>query len=185
MFSSHEESCKIARVKLSSERKATFLAELARHGIVARAARAASPHSVRGCVMSFRDECGRDAEFAADWAEAMEQACGQVESELHRRAVLGYEEPVYQRGEKVGTVRKYSDRLLELRIKSLIPAYRNHSKVEIDQKVEHAKAASAALEADLRKLTPEGRDALREFIETESFYVKPGLLPGSNMTPAR
>ena len=39
--------------------------------------------------------------------------------------------------------------------------------------------------ADLRKLTPEGRDALREFIETESFYVKPGLLPGSNMTPAR
>ena len=113
-----------SQVELTSERKATFLAELARHGIVVRAARAASPHSARGCVMSFRDERGRDPEFASDWDEAMEQARGQVESELHRRAVEGYEEPVYQRGEKVGTVRKYSDRLLELRFKSLIPAYR-------------------------------------------------------------
>ena len=113
--------------------------------------------------MSFRDERARDPEFAADWDESMEQARGKVESELHRRAVEGYEEPVYQRGEKVGTVRKYSDRLLELRIKSLIPAYRDHSKVEVDAKVEanHEAALAASVREHARKLASQMRETCR------------------------
>jgi len=55
------------------------------------------------------------------WDDAIEQATGSVELEIHRRAVEGYDEPVYQKGELVGTVTKYSDRLLELRAKALLP----------------------------------------------------------------
>ena len=65
-------------MKLTEQRKAAFLAELARHGIVARAARAASPHSARGAVQTFRDLRAGDADFGCDWDEAMEQARGVV-----------------------------------------------------------------------------------------------------------
>lgn len=41
------------RMPLSADRKATFLAELSRHGITMRAARAASPHSATGCLSTF------------------------------------------------------------------------------------------------------------------------------------
>lgn len=44
-----------------------------------------------------------------------------AEDELFRRAVEGTEEPVYHLGKQVDTVRKYSDRLLELLLKSNDP----------------------------------------------------------------
>jgi hypothetical protein len=117
-------------VKLTPERKQLFISELARHGVLVRAARAASPHSTEhaGALQTFRDERGRDDQFAADWDAAMEHARGEVEHELFRRAQEGWEEPIYGGRYKetvVGTVRRYSDRLLELRAKALLPAYRD------------------------------------------------------------
>jgi hypothetical protein len=44
-----------------------------------------------------------------------------LETEAYRRAVLGYEEPVYQPGEKVGVVTRYSDNLLMLLLRSRAP----------------------------------------------------------------
>ena len=41
------------RMPLKADRKATFLAELSRHGITMRAARAASPHSATRCLSTF------------------------------------------------------------------------------------------------------------------------------------
>lgn len=116
-------------MKLTKERKALFIAELARHGIVARAARAASPHarSPRGAHSTFVDERNRDEAFAAEWDAALEQARAEVEHEIYRRAQEGWEEPVYGGRYKetiVGSVRRYSDRLLELRARALLPAYR-------------------------------------------------------------
>lgn len=128
--------------KLTERRKRTFLAELARHGIIVRAARAASPRASGkyGAVRTFADERNRDAEFAAQWEEAMEAARADVEHELYRRAQEGWEEPIYGGRHKekiVGTVTKYSDRLLELRAKALLPAYREISSVSVNGRVTH------------------------------------------------
>ena len=54
----------------------------------------------------------RDAEYAAMFQEAKEQAADHLECEARRRAVEGVEEPVYYKGEVCGTIRKYSDLLL-------------------------------------------------------------------------
>lgn len=122
---------------LTAQRKQLFLEELERHGVIARAARAASPHSTskNGCLQTFYDERARNAEFACAWDEAVAQAKGAIEHEIHRRAIEGYEEPIYGGRYKekiVGTVRKYSDRLLELRARALLPEYRDHRKLEIE-----------------------------------------------------
>lgn len=127
-------------VPLSPERKAAFLAELSRHGIVIRAARAASPHSSTGSVSTFKDERQRDPEFAQAWAEAVETARAEVEYEIYRRSTEGVTEPVYGGKYKetvVGTVRRYSDRLLELRARALLPAYRDAAALTVNKKVTH------------------------------------------------
>lgn len=129
-------------MQLTERRKKVFLAELARHGILARAGRAASPRASSrfGALQTFKDERERDPEFARQWDEAMEAAKASVEHELFRRAQLGWEEPVYggkYREQVVGTVRRYSDRLLELRAKALLPAYRETSNVSVNGRVTH------------------------------------------------
>jgi hypothetical protein len=156
-------------MRMTEERKALFLAELARHGVVARAARAASPHSENGCAMSFRDARREDPDFAVAWEEAMEQARGALEFELHRRAVEGWEEPIYGGRHKekvVGTVRRYSDRLLELRAKALLPEYRERRQVELGGglDVKHAAKVQEDL-AGLSELSPEAQDELRALLE--------------------
>lgn len=128
--------------KLTERRKRVFLAELARHGIIVRAARAASPRasSQYGAVRTFKDERDRDEEFARQWEEAMESAKADVEHELYRRAQEGYSEPIYggrYKEQVVGYVTKYSDRLLELRAKALLPAYREISSVSVNGRVTH------------------------------------------------
>lgn len=129
-------------IPLSPERKAAFIAELARHGIAYRAARAASPHttSPTGCLSTFADERHRDPAFAASWAEALEVARADIEHEIYRRSTEGYEEPVFGGRYKevvVGTVRRYSDRLLELRARALLPEYRDAAALNVNKRVTH------------------------------------------------
>lgn len=129
-------------IPLSPERKAAFIAELSRHGIANRAARAASPHtaSPTGCLSTFADECQRDPEFALAWGEAIEVARAEVEHEIYRRSTEGVDEPVFggkYREQIVGTVRKYSDRLLELRARALLPAYRDAAALNVNKRVVH------------------------------------------------
>lgn len=129
-------------IPLSPERKAAFLAELARHGIANRAARAASPHSPSptGCLSTFADERQRDPAFAAAWEEAVETSRAEIEHEIYRRSTEGYDEPVFggkYREQIVGTVRKYSDRLLELRARALLPAYRDAASLNVNKRVTH------------------------------------------------
>lgn len=132
----------LSGMQLTARRKKLFLAELARHGILVRAARAASPRasSRYGAVQTFKDERERDPEFALQWEEAVEAAKASVEHELYRRAQEGWDEPIYggrHREKIVGTVRRYSDRLLELRAKALLPAYREASSVSVNGRVTH------------------------------------------------
>lgn len=64
------------------------------------------------------------------FAEAVQDAQAEfnesLEMEAHRRAVDGWNEPVYSQklGTKIGQVRRYSDRLLEIMLKKNIAGYR-------------------------------------------------------------
>ena len=53
-----------------------------------------------------------DKKFAAEWMQALSEACDVLEEEARRRAVFGTMEPVYFKGEAVGTIRRFSDVLL-------------------------------------------------------------------------
>src|SRR5690606_22746154 len=83
---------------LTPERLEIFLAELRKHGVVARAARAASPHAKGSCVGPFFGERERNPAFRQSWDEALLEAAGNAEHELYRRAQESTDKPVFQRG---------------------------------------------------------------------------------------
>lgn len=89
--------------------KARFIASFRKEGIV-NVAVAAAGWRARSTAKRHRDI---DPNFAAAWREAREDAADALEREARRRAVEGVDEPIYYKGEEVGTVRRYSDRLLE------------------------------------------------------------------------
>jgi|SRR5579862_8636868 len=66
-----------------------------------------------------------DTAFQAALALALQLACDRIEAEITRRALDGVEEPVFQQGRLVGTIRKFSDVLLMFRAKRLMPEYRD------------------------------------------------------------
>lgn len=84
-----------------------FLASLALTGNVSRAARDAGIDRTQ--PYRLRED---DAAFAKAWDSALEEAADRMEEEALRRAVEGVEEPVYQKGEQIGAIRRYSDTLL-------------------------------------------------------------------------
>jgi hypothetical protein len=63
----------------------------------------------------------RDEAFRRAWDEAIEIATDALEREARRRAIEGVETPVFYRGDCVGTVLAYSDRMLELLLKAHRP----------------------------------------------------------------
>lgn len=94
-----------------------FLTALARTGNVSQAAHYARIN--RDTAYAWRDA---EPAFAAAWQDALDQAGEFLEHVAWRRAVRGVEEPVYQGGELVGTVQKYSDTLLIFLLKAANPA---------------------------------------------------------------
>lgn len=93
-----------------------FISVLAEFCNVSEAARAAGIS--RTAAYDWRQD---DPDFAALWDEAESVAVDKLEREAWRRAVEGYEEPVFYLGEQKGTVRKYSDRLIEILLKGHRP----------------------------------------------------------------
>ena len=72
-----------------------------------------------------------DATYAADFADAREQAAERLEEEARRRAHDGVERPVYQGGHMVGTIREFSDLLLIFLLKGAKPeTYRERHHLE-------------------------------------------------------
>ena len=86
--------------------KPLFLEKLREHANVSRAAKDAGIS--RKTVYKERDF---SETFASEWDDALEEGLDYLEEEARRRAYEGVDEPVYYQGEKVGTVRKYSDTL--------------------------------------------------------------------------
>lgn len=159
----------MAKMKMTSARKEKFLEELAIHGLVTKAAKAASPHSANGCHTSFKEERGRDPEFAAAWDKALEIADEVTIAEIRRRGIEGYESPVWgslgnnEGTGKVGTEIKYSDKMAELfaRIQSLRVRQALTNKVEMSGSVEHK------TKLDLSHLSDEQLASLREMLEPQ------------------
>ena len=60
--------------------------------------------------------------FAKAWDEAIEDAYDRLEAEAWRRGHDGVDEPVYQGGQSVGTIRRYSDNLLSVLLRANRPA---------------------------------------------------------------
>src|SRR5690606_15942357 len=102
-----------AREDSTEARKERFLKELARRANVSAAAKKAKiPRS------TVYDWYKADEEFARRWDEAVDVAVDGLEEEAWRRAKDGVLKPVYQKGEKVGQVREYSDQLMVTLLKA-------------------------------------------------------------------
>lgn len=105
-----------AREVSRDAKKAAFLKELTRRANVSAAARKAKIN--RSTAYDWYDA---DPDFAAAWDEAIEVAVDSLEDEAWRRAATGTLEPVFQKGEKVGAIRRYSDMLMVTLLKAHRP----------------------------------------------------------------
>ncbi len=167
------------RTPLTAKRKALFLSELAKHGVFVRAARVASPESLTGAVATFREHARANPEFAAQIAEAIEAADGELLVELHRRAVEGVPTDVRgPNGQVVGTYRRVSDRLLVEKLRSRFPRdFATHTVSEITAKVKNEPLG-------LAELTAAEQDKLREVLESALARRSLGIASESDATPA-
>jgi len=67
-------------------------------------------------------ECREKSEvFARCWEQALDESVEMLEAEVHRRAFEGYDEPVFYKGTRISTVRKYSDVLAIFLLKAHRP----------------------------------------------------------------
>lgn len=108
------------------KKKAAMIQALCRTGIVGEAAREVGIHRD-----THYEWVKQDPKYAAEVEHAMESAIDLLEAEAKRRAYEGVEEPVYQGGKQVGTIRKYSDTLLIFLMKGARPEkYRDRQQIE-------------------------------------------------------
>lgn len=115
------------RIAFDEKRRERFLALLSQGDTVAFAC--ARVGISRETAYNHRE---RDPLLAAAWAEAEEAGTQAMEQEAYRRAVHGVDEPVFWKGEPVGTVRRYSDFLLIFLLKSRRPeVYRDRAEVAV------------------------------------------------------
>lgn len=104
----------------------TFLAALARTGNVSEAARKVGVHPT--LPYAWRKE---DPDFAVAWNAAVEIATDALEAEARRRGVEGWLEPVFREKGQIGTIRRYSDRMLEILLKGHRTKFRENQKLEV------------------------------------------------------
>lgn len=112
---------------LTKDLQAQFLALYRETGLLGRSAEgiAVSPSTIR----KVRKE---DPDFDAAVEHAYDQFRESLEAEAYRRAVTGWTEDVFQRGQCVGSKTVRSDRMLELVLKRHIPAYRERQSLDVN-----------------------------------------------------
>lgn len=103
-----------------------FLLALAESGNVTRAAKKAKLSRTQ-----LYNKRKADLAFAKIWDEAEALGVSALEDEARRRAYDGWLEPVFHKGVRVGTVRKFSDTLLIVLLKAHKPEkYRENMKIK-------------------------------------------------------
>jgi hypothetical protein len=137
---------------LAPEKKLGFLAVLAECCNVGKACKAVSIS--RTTAYDWRE---RDEAFAAAWDKAMKIGVSALEDEAHRRGFEGVDEPVFQQGMEIGTVRKYSDTLAIFLLKAHDPdKYRENSKVELNGRLAIGDMSEDEIRAELSALVVAG-----------------------------
>jgi hypothetical protein len=95
-----------------------------------------------------------DEQFGLAFNLADKAANMNIEAEIHRRGVTGYQEPVWQLGKYCGEMTKYSDTLLIFYAKKRIPEYRDKQTVDVNANVTGS-VQTSDLSSDLRLLNNE------------------------------
>ena len=153
--------------KLTVAKKKKMIKMLEKNG--GNQAAAAAACGVSPQTISYHKK--HDPVFAEKVAEAINLAKHEVDTEIRRRGIDGYEKPIYFQGQLVGYETVYSDTLLMERARALMPErYSKRSQVDINQNitVEHKAKEKLAqlLDAELVDDTYEVADASdAEFIE--------------------
>ena len=113
--------------KKALNKEEVFLLTLAESGNVSRAAAKAKLSRTQ-----LYNKRKADPDFARVWDEAETLGVSALEDEARRRAYEGVLEPVFHKGVKVGTVRKFSDTLLIVLLKAQLPEkYRENIKMDV------------------------------------------------------
>ncbi len=102
--------------KIQQSKKGRFLKAYIQTASISRAAIVAKID--RGRHYQWLKE---DPDYKEAFEEAQEVAIQGLEDEAIRRAYEGVDEPVYQQGEQVGTIRRYSDTLMIFLLKAFRP----------------------------------------------------------------
>lgn len=139
-----------------------------------------------GMSYTWLKKLRQDPEFVGWEEEAMEAYRDAICKEAHRRAVDGWDEPIIGGKDKdvvVTTVRRYSDRLLELLLKRHIPEFREkwEGEVKVTGGVLVAPAAPASPEEWAKRWggerLPSSPD--RDVIDAPPTQSRPAELPAS------
>ena len=96
-----------------------FLEAFRAIGVISRAAIAAGVS--RKTVYNWLKN---DPDFRETFEDMEEDVRDAIREELHRRAIEGVDEPVFQRGVLVGHIRKYPDQILLKMAAARLPEYR-------------------------------------------------------------
>lgn len=129
-------------------KKQAFLEAFGEHLTVTAAVKAVDGIS-RATAYRWKKE---DATFREAWDELDSEITENLEREAYRRAVEGTDKPVFHRGEKVGDIRQYSDRLLEMLLRARAPEkYRDRISIEDETEAAKRRELEGLSDADLDK----------------------------------
>lgn len=104
-----------------------FLDHFAKTGRVQESSDVAGVH--RTTVHSLRK---KDPDFGERYEDARQVFLDKLEAEAYRRAVDGWDEPVFRNEGQVGVVRKYSDTMLQMLMKGHNPdRYRDRVQADV------------------------------------------------------
>lgn len=127
-----------------------FLAAFSETGMVTEACKAVGV----GRTTVYRER-QLDEEFALRWADIEEETTERMEREAYRRGTEGVDKPVFQGGKQVGSVREYSDSLLQFMLKARRP-----EKYRERYSFDHSGEVTKRVKLDLQKLDDEQLEAL-------------------------
>lgn len=149
-----------SRNSVTPKRQSAFLAAIARTGNITIAAQAAHIDRRRHYEWLQNDP---DGSYAAAFRAAEEEAVDLMEEAARQRAVDGWEEPVFYKGDQVAVIRKYSDVLLIFKLKGARP-----EKYKDRGQYEHTGKDGGPIQVerlDLTKLSDEELDALDRIVD--------------------
>jgi hypothetical protein len=117
----------IGKIRVTTAAITKILNEIALTGVMYKACIATGVSPLQ--FLRLRKENNALELLASEAKEIYREHISQV---VHHRAIEGWEEPVFYQGREVGTVRKYSDRLLEMQARRHIPEYRESTQMDVN-----------------------------------------------------